>query len=73
VKRVAGVLSHSSRGSRQAVAVKRWLIAHEPGLVDETCLDRDPHTGIRPGQRRVVLAALLRGGVSLMCMSVLWF
>ena len=44
-------LSHSSRDSRQAVAVKRWLIEHEPGLAEEIFLDLDPHTGIRPGER----------------------
>jgi WD40 repeat protein len=44
-------LSHSSRDSRQAVAVKKWLIEHEPGLAEEIFLDLDPHTGIRPGER----------------------
>jgi TIR domain len=44
-------LSHSSRDNRQAVAVKAWLIEHEPGLADEIFLDLDPHTGIRPGER----------------------
>ena len=44
-------LSHSRVDSRQAVAVKQWLIEHEPGLVDEIYLDVDPHTGIRPGER----------------------
>ena len=44
-------LSHSSFDSRQAVAVKQWLIEQEPGLVDEIYLDLDPHTGIRPGER----------------------
>src|SRR4029077_14255018 len=44
-------LSHSSRDNRHAVAVKAWLIEHEPGLVEEIFLDLDPHTGIRPGER----------------------
>src|SRR4029077_12514316 len=44
-------LSHSSRDSRQAVAVKAWLIEQERGLSDEIYLDVDPHTGIRPGAR----------------------
>jgi TIR domain len=44
-------LSHSSRDNRQAVAVKAWLIEHEPGLAEEIFLDLDPHTGIRPGER----------------------
>ena len=34
-------LSHSSRDSRQAAAVKKWLIEQEPGLVDEIYLDLD--------------------------------
>ena len=44
-------LSHSSRDSRQAVAVKAWLVEQEPGLAEEIYLDLDPHTGIRPGER----------------------
>ena len=44
-------LSHSSRDSRQTVAVKAWLVEHEPGLAEEIFLDLDPHTGIRPGER----------------------
>ena len=44
-------LSHSSRDSRQAVAVKAWLVGQEPGLAEEIFLDLDPHTGIRPGER----------------------
>jgi WD40 repeat protein len=44
-------LSHSSRDTRQAIAVKKWLVAQEPGLAEEIFLDLDPHTGIRPGQR----------------------
>jgi len=33
------------------MAVKAWLIEHEPGLAEEIYLDVDPHTGIRPGAR----------------------
>jgi WD40 repeat protein len=44
-------LSHSSRNSRQAIAVKAWLIEHEPGLAEEIYLDIDPRTGLRPGAR----------------------
>src|SRR6476620_1054603 len=44
-------LSHSRSDSRQAVAVKQWLIEQESGLVDEIYLDLDPNTGIRPGER----------------------
>ena len=48
-------LSHSSRDSREAMAVKAWLIEQQPGLADEIYLDVDPHTGIglgRGGSRR---------------------
>jgi len=44
-------LSHSRYDSRQAMAVKQWLVEQEPGLGDEIYLDLDPHTGIRPGER----------------------
>jgi len=44
-------LSHSSRDSREAVAVKAWLGEHQPGLAEEIFLDLDPHTAIRPGER----------------------
>ncbi len=44
-------MSHSSLDSRQVVAVKAWLIEHEPGLAEEIFLDLDPHTGIRRGER----------------------
>ena len=44
-------LSHSSRDNRQALAVKAWLVEHEPGLAEDIYLDVDPHTGIRPGER----------------------
>jgi hypothetical protein len=59
-------MSHSSRDSRQAVAVKAWLIEHEPGLAEEIFLDLDPHTGIRPRGTLAAGAAAgqrpLRGG-----------
>jgi hypothetical protein len=44
-------LSHSSRDSMQAVALKRWLVEQEQGLAEEIFLDLDPHTGITPGER----------------------
>src|SRR6478609_6320256 len=44
-------LSHSRWDSRQAIAVKAWLVEQEPGLAEEIYLDLDPHTGIRPGER----------------------
>jgi hypothetical protein len=51
--------SHSSRDSLQAVAVTKWLREQEPGLVDEICLDLDPHTGIRQLRRLLPAAAQL--------------
>lgn len=44
-------LSHSSRDTRQAVALKAWLIEADPGLADEIFLDLDRRTGIPAGVR----------------------
>lgn len=44
-------LSHSSRDTLQAVALKRWLVEQDAGLADEIFLDLDPVTGIQPGER----------------------
>ncbi|MFG1774425.1 TIR domain-containing protein [Nocardia salmonicida] len=44
-------LSHSSRDSREAVALRAWLIEAEPGLAGEIFLDLDPGTGIPAGVR----------------------
>ena len=44
-------LSHSSRDTWQAVALKRWLVEQDPGLAEEIFLDLDPVTGIAPGER----------------------
>jgi WD40 repeat protein len=44
-------LSHSSRDTPQAIALKRWLVEQDPGLADEIFLDLDPVTGIQPGER----------------------
>src|SRR3954462_13472588 len=44
-------LSHSSRDSSEAVALKRWLVEQEPGLTDEIFLDLDRDSGIAPGER----------------------
>ncbi|MFD4353589.1 TIR domain-containing protein [Nocardia sp. NPDC058518] len=44
-------LSHSSRDSREAVALRAWLIEAEPGLAGEIFLDLDPDTGIPGGVR----------------------
>lgn len=37
-------LSHSSRNSRAAMAVKKWLAEQEPGLAEEIFLDLDSIT-----------------------------
>ncbi|MEV0030809.1 TIR domain-containing protein [Nocardia sp. NPDC050793] len=44
-------LSHSSRDTRQAVALKAWLVEADPGLADEIFLDLDRRTGIPAGVR----------------------
>jgi predicted phage tail protein len=44
-------LSHSSRDTVQAIALKRWLVEQDAGLTDEIFLDLDPVTGIQPGER----------------------
>ena len=44
-------LSHSSRDSVQAVALKSWLEQAEPGLRNEIFLDLDAQTGIPAGER----------------------
>jgi hypothetical protein len=44
-------LSHSSRDTLQAVALKRWLVEQDLSLEGEIFLDLDPVTGIQPGER----------------------
>ena len=44
-------LSHSSRNSSEALALKRWLVEQEPGLREEIFLDLDRDSGIAPGER----------------------
>ena len=44
-------LSHSSRNSSEAIALKRWLVEQEPGLAEEIFLDLDRDAGIAPGER----------------------
>ncbi|WP_330252848.1 TIR domain-containing protein [Nocardia sp. NBC_00565] len=44
-------MSYSSRDRGWAVAVRQWLIEHDPGLEGEIFLDVDPQTGIAPGVR----------------------
>ena len=44
-------LSHSSRNSAEAIALKRWLVEQEPGLAEEIFLDLDRDAGIAPGER----------------------
>ncbi len=44
-------LSHASADSREAFALKAWLIEADSGLADEIFLDLDRHTGIPAGVR----------------------
>ena len=44
-------LSHSSRDTRQAVALKQWLVAQTPPLANEIFLDVDPESGLQTGTR----------------------
>lgn len=44
-------LSHSSRDTQRAIALKRWLVEQEPALAGEIFLDLDRDTGIRPSER----------------------
>ena len=44
-------LSHSSLDSREALALKRWLVDQEPPLATDIFLDVDPEIGLRPGER----------------------
>ena len=44
-------MSHSSRDSVEALALKTWLERAEPGLVGEVVVDLDPDTGIPAGVR----------------------
>jgi WD40 repeat protein len=43
-------LSHSSGDSRQAVALKLWLLQQRPELANEIFVDLDPQTGLRLGE-----------------------
>jgi hypothetical protein len=42
-------MSHSSRDTREAVALKQWLAEQDPRLADEIFLDVDRGSGIRSG------------------------
>nr|WP_240761156.1 toll/interleukin-1 receptor domain-containing protein [Mycolicibacterium sp. CR10] len=44
-------LSHSSLDSRQALALKRWLVEQDPPLANEIFLDIDAAAGLQPGER----------------------
>ena len=44
-------VSHSSRDSIEALALKTWLECAEPGLAGEIFVDLDPDTGIQAGVR----------------------
>ena len=42
-------ISHSSVNTRQAEAVRQWLIDRQPSLKREIFLDADREAGIMPG------------------------
>ncbi|GAA1259395.1 nSTAND1 domain-containing NTPase [Arthrobacter pascens] len=67
-------LSHSSRDTWQAVALKRWLVEQDPGLAEEIFLDLDPVTGIAPGERwkEALLRANERCEVVICLLSASW-
>ena len=67
-------LSHSRFDSRQAVAVKQWLIEHEPGLVDEIYLDVDPDlvSGLASGGRGALNKASARCEAVICLLSKHW-
>ncbi|WP_229994522.1 TIR domain-containing protein [Arthrobacter sp. Bi26] len=67
-------LSHSSRDTPQAIALKRWLVQQDPGLADEIFLDLDPVTGIAPGERwkEALLRANERCEVVICLLSASW-
>jgi hypothetical protein len=44
-------MSHSSRDSRQAIALRQWLIEQDPSLAADIFLDVDPDAGIPGGTR----------------------
>lgn len=44
-------MSHSSRDSRSAIALRQWLIDQDARLADEIFLDLDASAGIRSGTR----------------------
>jgi WD40 repeat protein len=44
-------LSHSSKDTRQAVALKAWLAERRPELRDEIFIDVDAQTGLRLGEQ----------------------
>lgn len=44
-------ISYSSRDRARAIAVRQWLIDHEPGLAGEIFIDVDAQLGIVPGNR----------------------
>jgi WD40 repeat protein len=44
-------MSHSSRDTREAVALKRWLSEQRPELANEIFVDIDSQTGLRLGEQ----------------------
>ena len=44
-------MSHSSQDSREAIALRQWLIEQDRSLDDQIFLDINPQAGLQPGQR----------------------
>jgi TIR domain len=44
-------LSHSSRDTREAIALKAWLSEQRPELRDEIFIDVDAQTGLKLGEK----------------------
>jgi hypothetical protein len=67
-------LSHSSRDTRQAVALKQWLAERDPRLGNRLFLDADIETGISPGVRwqDALRQANMRADAVLCLLSANW-
>jgi len=62
-------LSHSSIDGRQATALKRWLVQHDPSLERQIFLDTDIKTGMRGGEQwTVTLHRNLASCQALLCL-----
>ena len=62
-------LSHSSIDGRQATALKRWLVQHDPSLERQIFLDTDIKTGMKGGEQwTVTLHRNLASCQALLCL-----